>query len=150
VDKPTILLVEDNPDEVLLTQRALRKSPVEVDLVVARDGVEAIDYLLATGSYAYRDAALLPTIVLLDLKLPKLNGLEVLRQVRKAEQTHALPVIILTSSREEQDIAACYACGANSYVRKPVDFTEFTEMVRLLSTYWLQCNEQLPRRGGQS
>lgn len=149
MDKPTILLVEDNLDEVVLTQRALRKSPVEVDLVVMRDGVEALDYLFATGAYSQRDVYALPAIVLLDLKLPKLNGLEVLRQVRTTEQIRTLPVIILTSSREEQDIAACYAYGANSYVRKPVDFTEFTEMVRLLSIYWLHYNEHPSRRGGQ-
>lgn len=142
MDKPILLLVEDNADDVVLTRRALRKAPVEIDLVVARDGVEALDYLAAgvrPGVVHPR-----PALVLLDLKLPRINGLEVLRQVRADEQTRSVPVIVLTSSREEQDIRECYANGANSYIRKPVDFTEFTAMVRILCVYWLQFNEQPP------
>ena len=139
-----ILLVEDNPDDEALTIRALKKSNVTKELVVARDGVEALDYLFGTGAYAGRNTTVLPGLVLLDLKLPKLDGLEVLRRLRADERTRRLPVVVLTSSKEEPDLVKSYNLGANSYIRKPVDFNQFTEAVRQLGLYWLMLNE-VPR-----
>ena len=140
MDRKTILLVEDNPDDVELTIRALRKSNVANDVVVARDGVEALDYLFGTGAHEGRDLSLQPQVVLLDLKLPKVDGLEVLRRVREDRRTCFIPVVILTSSDEERDMLDGYSLGANSYVRKPVDFLEFAEAVRNLGLYWLLVN----------
>ena len=139
-----ILLVEDNADDETLTLRALKRHNISNPVVVARDGVEALDYLFATGPHAGRDAMELPQVMLLDLKLPRLDGLEVLRRVRADERTHRLPVVILTSSREESDVVRGYDLGANSYVRKPVDFNEFLESVRQLGLYWLILNETPP------
>lgn len=136
-----ILLVEDNPDDVELTLRAFRKNKVANKVVVARDGVEALDYLFSTGSYADRDPKELPQVVLLDLKLPRLDGLEVLRRLRADERTHLLPVVILTSSREERDRMSGYQLGCNSYVRKPVDFNEFVNAVQQLHLYWVVLNQ---------
>jgi two-component system, response regulator len=142
----TILLVEDNADDEALTFRALMKNNIANNLVVARDGAEALDYLFGTGQYAGRDVNLGPQVVLLDLNLPKISGLEVLRQLRANERTKHLPVVILTSSNEEQDRLRGYDNGANSYVRKPVDFNQFIESVRQLGLYWLILNEQPPAR----
>ena len=142
MDEPEILLVEDNPDDEALTLRALRKNNFANPVVVARDGVEALDYLFGTGSYAERDVSVLPQVVLLDLKLPRLDGLEVLRRIRAHMATKLLPVIVLTSSQEDEDIVDSYSLGANSYVRKPVDFLEFTEAIRQLGLYWLVINLQ--------
>jgi two-component system, response regulator len=139
-----ILLVEDNADDEALTLRALKKNNITNTVVVARDGVEACDYLFGTGQYAGRDPNDQPQIVLLDLKLPKLNGFDVLARVRADKRTKTTPVIILTSSREQQDIAHGYDLGANSYVRKPVDFEQFVEAVRQLGLYWLVLNENPP------
>jgi two-component system response regulator len=139
-----ILLVEDNPDDEALTLRALKKNNILNDVVVAHDGVEALDYLFGTGAHAGRDASSLPQIVLLDLKLPRVDGMEVLRQIRGDERTRLLPVVVLTSSKEEQDLIRSYSLGANSYVRKPVDFEQFTEAVRQLGLYWLVLNETPP------
>jgi two-component system response regulator len=139
-----ILLVEDNPDDEELTLRALAKNNIRNEVVVARDGAEALDYLFGTGKYAGRDVALTPQIILLDLKLPKIDGLEVLRRLRADEQTQMLAVVILTSSKEEQDLLNGYKLGANSYIRKPVDFAQFTEAVRQLGLYWLVLNEMPP------
>jgi two-component system response regulator len=140
-DNRTILLVEDNPDDVALTIRALRKSALNHDLVVASGGLEALDYLFGTGPYRGRDLTHMPRVVLLDLKLPNFSGLETLQRIRADERTHVLPVLILTSSREERDIAASYRLGASSYIRKPVDFDEFLEVVKLIGAYWLDLNE---------
>jgi two-component system, response regulator len=146
----TILLVEDNPRDEELTIRALRKNRIGNEIVVAHDGIEALDYLFTRGAYAAR-APDPPQLVLLDLKLPKIDGLEVLRQIRADERTKLVPVVILTSSNEEQDRLAGYGGGANSYVRKPVDFTAFTEAARQLGLYWLVLNERPPHpgRGGR-
>ena len=143
-----ILLVEDSPDDVDLTLRALKKSNVLNEVVVVRDGAEALDYLFATGTYSGRDSTVMPEVVLLDLKLPKVDGLEVLRQIRADERTKLLPVVILTSSSEERDVVESYKLGANSYIRKPVDFDQFIESVRQLGLYWLVLNEPLPKSGG--
>ena len=140
----TILLVEDNADDEELTIRALKKNNVTNNLAVARDGVEALDYIFGTGAYAGRDIARLPGLVLLDLKLPKIDGLEVLRRIRADERTRRMPVTVLTSSKEEQDVIKSYDLGANSYIRKPVDFAQFTEAVRQLGIYWLMLNEAPP------
>lgn len=139
-----ILLVEDNPDEELLTLRALRKNDVTGEVVVARDGVEALDYLFGTGAYAGRDTSVMPQLILLDLKLPKIDGLEVLRRLRADERSRLLPVVILTSSREQQDMLEGYGLGANSYVRKPVNFEQFVRAVEQLKLYWLILNESPP------
>jgi two-component system response regulator len=146
VEDKTILLVEDNTDDEKLTLRALKKNNISNEVVVARDGAEALDYLFATGKYSGTDANHLPQIVILDLKLPKIDGLEVLRRLRANEHTKLLPVVILTSSNEEQDRLSGYGFGANSYVRKPVDFNQFMEAVRQLGLYWLVLNEQPPAR----
>jgi two-component system response regulator len=143
----TILLVEDNQDDEELALLAFKKGQVLNDVVVARDGVEALDYLFATGAYAGRDVGTLPQMMLLDLKLPKLDGLEVLKRVRADPRTRRLPVVILTSSREDEDLLRGYDFGANSYVRKPVDFNQFVEAVRQLQMYWLVLNEPPPHRG---
>lgn len=140
----TILLVEDNPDDEALALRALQKSNVHNRVVVARDGAEALDYLFATGTYAGRDTSEMPVVVLLDLKLPKIDGLEVLRRLRADPRTRLLPVVILTSSKEEQDLVNGYRLGANSYVRKPVEFGQFGEAVAQLGLYWLLVNEPPP------
>jgi two-component system response regulator len=140
----TILLVEDNPDDVELTVRAFQKSHITNEIVVARDGTEALDYLFATGAYAGRDPVA-PEVVLLDLNLPKLDGLEVLKRIRADERTRHLRVVMLTSSKEERDVLRSYDLGANSFVRKPVDFVEFAEAARQLGLYWLVLNEPPPR-----
>ena len=136
-----ILLVEDNPDDEVLTRRALKKNNIGNEVVVARDGAEALDYLFGTGTYEGRDLRVMPQVVLLDLKLPRVDGLEVLRRIRADERTRLLPVVILTSSREQRDLVEGYGCGANSYIRKPVDFAQFVEAVRQLGLYWLVLNE---------
>ncbi|MCU0537639.1 MAG: response regulator [Hydrococcus sp. Prado102] len=143
-----ILLVEDNPDDEALTLRAFKKSNILNEVVVARDGVQALDFLFATGTYSDRDVNIMPQIVLLDIKLPKIDGLEVLRRLRSDERTKMLPVIILTSSKEEQDLINGYKFGCNSYIRKPVDFSQFSESIRQLGLYWLVLNETPPRRDG--
>jgi two-component system, response regulator len=150
MDEKTILLVEDNADDELLTLRALRKNNIKNLVVVARDGVEALDYLLGDGNLAGHSCKSLPQVILLDLKLPKLDGLEVLRRIRADERTKLLPVVILTSSNEEQDRLNGYNLGANSYVRKPVDFEQFTAAARQLGLYWLVLNEAPPARRSAS
>lgn len=145
-----ILLVEDNPKDELLTLRALKKCNLANEIAVMHDGAEALDYLFAKGDYASRDVNDLPTVVLLDLKLPKIDGLEVLRQIRADERTRRLPVVILTSSDEEKDIIAGYELGANSYVRKPVAFGDFSKAVAELGRYWLITNEPPPKARGRS
>jgi len=139
-----ILLVEDNQDDVDLTLRAFRKSNIANDVVVVRDGVEALEYLFTTGRYAGRDPNALPQVVLLDLNLPRIGGLEVLEQVRAHPKTTLLPVVILTSSIEERDLVNGYSLGANSYVRKPVDFEQFSDAVKQLGLYWLLLNHRAP------
>jgi len=141
MDRKIILLVEDNPDDEELTLRALKKNNILNEVVVARDGVEALDYLFGTGAYEGRNTSVQPQVVLLDLKLPKVSGLEVLERVRADPRTEFLPVVILTSSTEEQDMIKSYGLGANSYVRKPVDFGQFTQAVHQLGLYWLLLNE---------
>lgn len=143
-EKRTILLVEDNPDDVELTLRALKQYNVKNQIAVVRDGAEALDYLFATGAYSDRDTTAMPAVVILDLKLPKVDGLEVLQRMRADDRTKLVPVVILTSSKEEQDMINGYKLGANSYVRKPVDFTQFIEAVRQLGLYWLVINEPPP------
>jgi two-component system, response regulator len=142
--KKIILLVEDNPDDELLAIRALEKNNIMNEVVVARDGAEALDYLFGAGAYTGRDMSVMPQIILLDLKLPKIDGLEVLRRLRNNERTKLLPVVVLTSSREDRDLTECYSLGANSYIRKPVNFTQFTEAIRQLGLYWLVLNESPP------
>jgi CheY-like chemotaxis protein len=142
--KKIILLVEDNPDDVALTLRVLKKHNVANEVVEAHDGVEALDYLFGTGAHAGRNLCQQPQVILLDLKLPKVDGLEVLRRVRNDPRTRLLPVVILTSSNEEKDRVNSYALGANSYIRKPVDFNQFAESVRQLGLYWLVLNEPPP------
>lgn len=144
-DSKTILLVEDNADDEALTLRALKKNNIHNDVVVVRDGEEALDYLLRRGTYAGRDPNYPPQVILLDLKLPKVDGLTVLKTLRENEETKLLPVVVLTSSKEERDLVASYGLGANSYVRKPVDFNEFIEAVRQLGLYWLILNESPPQ-----
>ena len=139
-----ILLVEDNSSDIGLTKRALAKSHVANMLVVAEDGQEALDYLFATGKHIGRDVSQAPALVLLDLKLPRVDGLEVLRQIRADPRTSRLPVVILTTSKEELDVAQSYDLGANSYIRKPVDFTQFAQAVEQLGLYWLVLNEPAP------
>lgn len=143
-----ILLIEDNPDDEILTLRALKRNNIKNEVAVAHDGAEALDFLFGRGTFADRDLTEAPQLILLDLKLPKLDGLEVLRQIRGDERTRLLPVVILTTSKEEQDMFDSYSFGANSYIRKPVDFIQFTEAVRQLGLYWLILNEipQSPQR----
>lgn len=140
----TILLVEDNADDELLTLRALKKSNVLNEVVVARDGVEALDYVFATGAYADRDRTREPAVVLLDLKLPKVSGLEVLKQIRADPATKRMPVVVLTSSKEDQDLFDSYGYGCNSYIRKPVNFDNFVTAISQLGMYWLVLNEPPP------
>jgi CheY-like chemotaxis protein len=142
---PVILLVEDNENDEELTLRALKKHKIGNPVVVARDGAEALDYLFGRGAYAERDVRVLPQVVLLDLNLPKLSGIEVLRAIRADDRTKVLPVVILTSSMEDSDLASGYASGANSYIVKPVDFNQFAEAVRQLGLYWLVLNQTAPR-----
>ncbi|OGS05043.1 MAG: two-component system response regulator [Elusimicrobia bacterium RIFCSPLOWO2_12_FULL_59_9] len=144
-NEKTILLVEDNPNDAALTLRALKKNKILNEIHIVQDGAEALDYLLCQGKHAGRDPSAMPSVVLLDLKLPKLSGLEVLQRLRAAERTKLLPVVILTSSKEEQDLINGYKFGANSYIRKPVDFTKFTEAVQQLGLYWLVLNEPPPK-----
>jgi two-component system, response regulator len=139
-----ILLVEDNPNDEELTLRALRKSQILNRVVVVRDGAEALDYLFMRGAHANRPAAEIPQVILLDLKLPKLDGLEVLREIRNDERTKLLPVVVLTSSLEDRDLIQSYGLGANSYVRKPVDFNQFVDAVKQLGLYWLVINQPAP------
>jgi len=146
MESKTILLVEDNSDDEALTLRALKKNNIKNEVVIARDGAEALEYLFGTGKYAGRNTSLTPQVVLLDLKLPKVEGLEVLRRVRADQRTKLLPVVILTSSNEEQDRIDGYGLGVNSYVRKPVDFSQFMDAARQLGLYWLILNEAPPAR----
>ncbi|WP_018410670.1 response regulator [Methyloversatilis thermotolerans] len=142
-----ILLVEDNPDDEALTLRAFHKNRIANEVIVARDGVEALDYLFGTGPHAGRDLSIAPAVILLDLKLPRVDGLEVLRRVRADARTNLLPVVILTTSREQQDIYEAYQLGANSYIRKPVDFEKFIYAVGQLGLYWLVLNEPVDPPG---
>jgi two-component system, response regulator len=144
----SILLVEDNPDDELLTLMAFRENNILNNIVIARDGEEALDYLFGKGMYSDRDANILPQLILLDLKLPKVDGLEVLQQIRSTAGTMYLPVVVLTSSREEMDIIKSYQLGANSYIRKPVDFEQFSDAIKQLGLYWLVLNE-LPTKNGK-
>jgi two-component system response regulator len=141
-----ILLVEDNENDEKLTLRALKKNNIMNPVVVARDGVEALDYLFGTGTYADKERGVLPQIVLLDLNLPRIGGVDVLRRIREAPATKLLPVIVLTSSKEEEDVLNSYSNGANAYVRKPVDFAQFTDAVKTLGLFWLLLNEAAPQR----
>lgn len=141
----TILLVEDNPDDEELTLRALRKGNVANEVTVARDGGEALEYLFGTGKHAGRDLAQMPTVVLLDLKLPKLGGIEVLQRMRADPRTKLIPVVVLTSSSEDEDMLRSYESGANSYVRKPVEFSAFATAVSQLGVYWMLLNQPVPR-----
>jgi len=142
----TILLVEDNPDDAMLTLRTFKKSNIVNPITVVKDGVEALDFLFARGAYAERAGTPLPALVILDLKLPKLDGLGVLKAIRGKERTRRIPVVILTSSKEEQDLIQGYSLGANSYVRKPVDFAEFMEAARVLGIFWLMTNQAPPEQ----
>jgi two-component system, response regulator len=147
--KKDILLVEDNADDEVLTLRAIKQNNIENNIVVTRDGAEALDYLFGTGKFAGRDTSQTPQVILLDLKLPKLDGLEVLRRLRADARTRLLPVVILTSSKEDRDLVQGYSLGANSFVRKPVEFPAFVEAVRTLGLYWLLLNEEAPQSDGQ-
>ena len=142
----TILLVEDNPDDAMLTLRTFKKSNIVNPITVVKDGVEALDFLFARGAYAERAGTPLPALVILDLKLPKLDGLGVLKAIRGKERTRRIPVVILTSSKEEQDLIQGYSLIANSYVRKPVDFAEFMEAARVLGIFWLMTNQPPPEQ----
>ena len=147
IEEKMILLVEDNAKDEMLTLRALKKNNIQNEVIVAHDGVEALNYLFAREGQAGRDPAILPAVVLLDLKLPKVDGIEVLQQIRANERTKLLPVVILTSSNEEKDRLEGYSSGCNSYVRKPVNFNQFAEAVRQLGLYWLILNEAPPQTG---
>ncbi len=144
-DNP-ILLVEDNLDDERLTIRAFKKNHIMNDVVVARDGAEALDYLFGTGAHAGRDLGIMPQVVLLDLNLPRVGGLDVLRRIRGDARTRFLAVVVLTSSKEDEDLIGSYSLGANSYVRKPVDFSQFAEAIKTLGLYWLLMNEMPPRQ----
>ena len=144
MEEKIILLVEDNPDDVELTLRAFNKNHISNKMIIANNGVEALDYLFGKGMYAGREIKDLPVLIMLDLNLPKINGLEVLKAIRQNEITKILPVVILTSSNQEKDVIACYKLGANSYLPKPVDFIEFMETVKLMGIYWLLRNEPPP------
>jgi two-component system response regulator len=139
--KKIILLVEDNPDDEKLTLRAMKKNNILNEVVVVRDGAEALDYLFGAGKYEGRDTSEAPQVILLDLNLPKIGGMEVLRRIRSDERTRVFPVVVLTSSREEKDLVESYKLGANSYICKPVDFNQFSEAIRQLGLYWLVLNE---------
>lgn len=142
----TILLVEDSPDDAKLTLRAFKRNNMLNPIIVTQDGVEALDYLFGRGAHAARVGSAMPTLIILDLKLPKLDGLGVLRAIRGDDRTRLIPVVVMTSSKEEQDLIQSYSLGANSYVRKPVDFTEFQETVRALGIFWLMTNQPPPER----
>lgn len=142
--KSVLLLVEDNPDDEELTLLAFEQSPVSNEVVVARDGVEALDYLFGTGMYANRDTSALPALILLDLQLPRINGLEVLQRLRSDERTKLVPVVILTTSNEQQDLIDSYSLGCNSYIRKPVDYDQFVTAIQQMGMYWLILNEAPP------
>jgi len=142
-----ILLVEDNATDEKLTLRAFKKSGISNEIVVTRDGAEALDYVFATGQHAGRDISRLPALALLDLKLPRVDGLEVLRRIRSDGRTKLLPIVVLTASKEDEDVVKSYSLGANAYVRKPVDFAEFVEAAKTLGLFWLLLNER-PTRGG--
>jgi two-component system, response regulator len=144
MDQRIIMIVEDNEDDIELALRAFKRNHILNEVIVARDGVEALDYLFGTGPHAGRDLCIMPEVVLLDLKMPRLGGIEVLRSIRADERTRFLPVVVLTSSDEEKDMIDSYHYGVNSYIRKPVDFEQFTEAVRQLSLYWIVLN-QCPR-----
>ncbi|HYX40814.1 MAG TPA: response regulator [Pyrinomonadaceae bacterium] len=144
MENKVILIVEDNTRDEALTLRALKKSNIVNEVVIARDGVEALDYLFGTGAYAGRDLDVMPQLILLDLKLPKVDGLQVLQRIRADERTRRLPVVVFTSSSEEEDLINSYNLGANSYVRKPVDFEQFLEATRQLGLYWLVLNQVAP------
>jgi two-component system response regulator len=146
MDTEPILLVEDNPDDEALTLRALKKNNIKNEVIVAHDGAEALDYLFGTGMYAGRDTQIMPQVILLDLKLPKVDGFEVLRQMHSDPRTKLVPVVILSSSNEELDRTAGYDLGANSYIRKPVEFNDFIEAVRQLGLYWLILNRTAPTK----
>ena len=146
MDKKIILLVEDNPDDEVLMLRALKKNNIANEIVVAHDGVEALEYLFAEGNFSERDVNEQPQIILLDLKLPKLDGLEVLKRIRADERTAQIPVVVLTTSTEQRDIVESYQLGANSFVQKPVDFYDFMEATRQLGTYWLLLNQTAPKK----
>jgi CheY-like chemotaxis protein len=145
-----ILLVEDNPDDVELTLRVLRKNYILNEVVVAVDGPEALDYLFCTGAHSEREVHDTPAVILLDLKLPKIGGLEVLRQIRHNDQTKQIPVVLLTSSDEEEALIDSYKLGVNSYIRKPIDFDQFTEAVQQMALYWLVWNKPPPSRKGDA
>lgn len=144
MEPKTILLVEDNPDDEELTRKALKDANIANEIVVVGNGIEALDYLFGTGTYADRDLSRLPQLILLDLKLPKLSGLQVLERLRTDPRTKLIPVVILTTSSEEEDVLASYQLGANSYVRKPVDFDQFTEAIKHVGLYWLLINQPPP------
>jgi two-component system, response regulator len=146
--KKIILLVEDNPDDQKLAFLAFERCHIPTKIVAVQDGKEALDYLFRTGPYSQRDPETMPAVILLDLNLPRLSGLDVLKKIRGDRRTQLLPVVILTSSQEEEDILACYHLGANSYIRKPVDFDQFTEAARQMGTYWLLLNETPFKKGG--
>ncbi len=148
MENKLILLVEDNPDDEALTLRTINKHRFLCDVVVARDGVEALDFVFGTGLFANRDLSVMPQLILLDLKLPKVDGLEVLKRLRSDQQTRLLPVVVFTSSNESHDIGESYRLGANSYIRKPVDYNQFSEAVRLIGLYWLGENLS-PHSAGQ-
>ncbi|OHD56034.1 MAG: two-component system response regulator [Spirochaetes bacterium GWF1_51_8] len=142
----SILLVEDNPSDVELTKRAFKKSSVVNNLIVVNDGQEAIDYFFGTGQFEGRDTSIQPTVILLDLKLPKIDGITVLRRLKSDELTRKIPVVVLTTSSEDSDLEACYELGVNSYIRKPVDFIQFAEVVSQLGLYWMVLNEVPPKK----
>ncbi len=146
MNNKTILLVEDNPDDELLTIRALKQNSIGNEIVVARDGVEALDYLMGTGEFEERNINDVPELILLDLKLPKINGLEVLKRLRSEPHSKYIPVVVLTSSSEEQDIISSYDLGANSFVQKPVNFDEFIQATKQLGLYWLIINRTVSKR----
>lgn len=141
MEKNIIMLVEDNEDDLELTLRAFKKNNISNEVVIARDGIEALDYLMGTGTHKGRDLRVMPEVILLDLKMPRMGGIEVLRHIRSNEHTKLLPVVILTSSDEEKDMVESYECGVNSYIRKPVDFSQFVDAVRQLSLYWMVLNQ---------
>jgi two-component system response regulator len=149
-DERFIMLVEDNPDDEALTLRALKKNNVANEIVVAHDGVEAVDFLLGAGTHAGRDTRIQSQLVLLDLNLPRLSGLDVLKRLRADERTSLVPVVVLTSSKEDEDVIRSYALGANAYVRKPVEFGKFVDSVKTLGLFWLVLNESAPRRKGSA